>query len=450
MVPGGEFGLYSPNLELIEKTVSAYSQRFYIPASHLTQYLLKKLKRYWFISQYLFKKLLHSLKAQFPHLSKHYTDHHPSVQLNQRLNGWQYSVNFSSEILVGLVVVTAAAINIIIFNPLSADYKHRDNSLASQLLRNHTGLNPQLANRQDTISTKIANDSIFSQASANNYDEIGSVLGVSTELEEFNTTTQIDDTGITKPNPDSVKSLVERQVIIYETKPFDTVYTVAEQFGVSTKTIRETNSLPNHALLAGWHLIIPPVDGIVIQVTNPNITLTDVADKYSADINKIVSYNGLADAEDMVELNGYLIIPGGSVPQPKVVTPPTSTTPQTASRAVTPSVPRAATIAGNHRFAAGYCTDYVARKVAGITWGGNANRWIANSKAHGATVNRTPVAGAILVTNENNRYGHVAYIESVSGSQVTISEWNYKGLYVKTVRTLDISDKRIQGVIHPK
>ncbi len=431
-------------LRLIEKQCRLYAKGYRIPASHLTQYLFKKMKRYWFISQYLFKKLLHSLKAHYPRLSKLYTDHHPAVHLNQKLSGWDYSVNFSSEILVGVVVLVAAAINIVIFNPLSADYEHKDQSLASMLLRNHTDLNPQLADRQDTISTTVASHSIFAQASANDNDQIGSVLGATDILDELNEETQIDDSGITKPNPDSIKSLVERQVTIYETQPFDTVYTVADKFKVSTKTIRETNSLDNNALLAGWNLVIPPVDGIVIQVTNPNLTLTDVANKYSADINKIVSYNGLADAEDMVELNGYLIIPGGSLPQAATPAPSTTTT-----KKASPSVPRATSIAGNHKFAAGYCTDYVARKVAGITWGGNANRWIANSKAHGATVNRTPAAGAILVTNENNRYGHVAYIESVSGSEVTISEWNYAGLFKKTVRTLDISDKRIQGVIHP-
>jgi surface antigen len=91
----------------------------------------------------------------------------------------------------------------------------------------------------------------------------------------------------------------------------------------------------------------------------------------------------------------------------------------------------------------------VARKVPGITWGGNANRWIANSKAAGATVDRNPVAGAILVTNENRRYGHVAYIEKVVGSTVYFSEWNYAGLYKTTNRSMEISDSRLKGIIHP-
>ena len=355
---------------------------------------------------------------------------------------WDYSINFSSEILVVFIVASVAVINVIIFNPLKADYNHTDKSLAAELLNNHPSFNEQLANKQNTISTKVVSESIFSQASANNNDLLstgGSVLGATDEI-------QIEDSGITKPNPDSIQSLAARQVQIYETQPFDTVYTVAEKFKLSTKTIRDTNSLPNNALLAGWQLIIPPVDGVVIQVTNPNLTLSDAAHYYSADINGIVAKNGLEDAEDMVEIGGYLVIPGGSLPKPKVVED-TSTT--KVAKKFSPSIPKSASIKGNHKFAAGYCTDYVARKVAGVTWGGNANRWIPNAKAKGVKVDKNPTPGAILVTSENRRYGHVAYIESVSGSEVTFSEWNYAGLYVKTTRTMDISDKRIQGVIHP-
>ncbi|HMR54979.1 MAG TPA: LysM peptidoglycan-binding domain-containing protein [Candidatus Doudnabacteria bacterium] len=404
--------------------------------------MLKKIKRYWFISQYLFKKLLHSLKTQYPHLSKHYTDHHPSVQLNQKLNGWQYSVNFSSEILVGVVVITAAAINLIIFNPLSADYKHKDGSLASQLLRNHGNLNPQLADKQNTVSTKVANHSIFSQANANGFDQLTPrVLGDQTDLpnpEEI----QIDDTGITKSNPDSVKSLVERQVTIYKTQPFDTVYTVSEKFGVSTKTIRETNSLPNNALLAGWDLIIPPVDGIVIHVSNPDLSLDDVAGKYQASLEKMIAYNGLDGPDAVLEKGSYLIVPGGYLPEaPKPVQNNTSSI-----AAIKPSVPKAAFV-GSNKFARGHCTAYVAGKVK-VYWRGNANMWAKNAARAGATVNRTPKVGSIIQTNES-RWGHVGYIEKVEGSKVTFSEWNYAGLGVRTVRTLDMSDKKVLSIIHP-
>lgn len=97
-------------------------------------------------------------------------------------------------------------------------------------------------------------------------------------------------------------------------------------------------------------------------------------------------------------------------------------------------------------FAAGQCTDYVARKIA-IPWRGNAGAWTTNSKAYGAVVDRIPAVGAILVTNES-RVGHVAYIESVSGTTFTFSEWNYQGRYKETTRTFDVTDNRIKGIIH--
>ena len=356
------------------------------------------------------------------------------------MDNWDYGINFSSEIIIGGIVLAVAIVNLIIFNPLKSEYNHNDASLASTLLKYHSKLNPTLANRQNTISTKVVSEGIFAQASA---DE-GQVLGETTEV-AFDTETQIDDSGISKPNPDSIQSLIDNQVKIIKTKPFDTVYTVAAEHGLKPQTIRDSNGLPNYALLAGWDLIIPPVDGIVIQVTNPNLTLTDVADTYQADIDIIVSKNGLEDQEDMVEVGGYLIIPGGTLKTAAI----TSTTTTTPTKTVKPSIPRLTSISGNHKFAAGYCTDYVARNVAGVTWGGNANRWIPNAKAKGRKVDHNPVAGAILVTSENRRYGHVAKIDAVHGSQVTISEWNYAGLYKKTIRTLDISDSRILGVIHP-
>lgn len=98
------------------------------------------------------------------------------------------------------------------------------------------------------------------------------------------------------------------------------------------------------------------------------------------------------------------------------------------------------------KFAAGYCTDYVARRVT-VTWRGNAGRWAANAQAQGYLVDKNPVVGGILVTRES-RVGHVAYIEAVNGTKVTISEWNYAGRYKLTTRTLDIGNPVIIGVIH--
>ncbi len=383
-------------------------------------------------------------------MSKWYTQHFPAVRLNPAMDAWDYSLNFSSEMLVAGFVVIVAAMNIIGFNPFKQEYTHNDKSLAAKVLSYHNGLNTQLASKQNTISTTVAAKSSFiSEAFANNDQN---ALGLADAATSAPTADGIDDNGITKANPDSIKKLISRQVQVYETKPFDTVYTVAKQFGVSTTTIRETNGLPDHSLKAGWFLVIPPVDGIVVQVTNPDISITDLANKYRANADLIVSYNGLEGPDSEIANNEYIVLPSGRLPEPPKPAPaPARSNNNTAvaSRVVTPSITRAS-FKGTTRFAPGQCTDYVARALPGkVTWRGNANMWAANARAQGVLVNRIPVAGAIIQTNENPRYGHVGYIESVNGTKVTFSEWNYKGPYIKTTRTMDISDSRIKAIIHP-
>lgn len=345
-------------------------------------------------------------------------------------------------IVAGFVLIVAVA-NVISFNPFKQDYNYKDHSLASELLRSHDNLNTMLASKQNTVSTTVVNkDGFISKAFADNEP---SVLGAVDTVDTLATEDGIEDNGITKANPDSVQKLVSRQVRIIDTDWDDTVYTVAADCGVTPKTIRESNGLDSNALKSGWKIICPPVNGVVIQVNDSNLTLPDVADKYSANLEELVSYNGFEDPQDMVDVGDYLIVPHGQLPEaPKPTPAPASTK---TAKAASPSIPKAIKITGGHKFVKCQCTDYVSRKVF-VPWGGNANRWIANSKAYGAVIDRKPVAGAILVTNES-RYGHVMYIESVSGSKVTASEWNYKGPCILTTRTFDISDKRIQGVIHP-
>jgi surface antigen len=406
----------------------------------LSKYWTQKLKTYHFVGQYFVKKIIHNVGSRLPFMSQWYTKHFPAVQLRQQLSPLEYGLNFSSEILVAMLVLVIAGLNLIIFNPFSSTYAHQDKSLAAQFLRYHTDLNNQLAMKHNMVSTTIESKNGFiSQAFA---DDEGSVLGVSTTAGEEGTEDGIEDNGIEKANPDTVQKLVSRQVQIYETKPFDTVYTVAAQFGVSTKTIRDSNGLPNNALKAGWFLVIPPVDGIVVKVES-DLSLYDISQKYRADMEKVMSYNGLDGPDAEIAMGDYLIIPDGVLPEAPAPAPAASGTVAKASR---PSVPKAAFV-GSNKFAAGNCTAYVASKVR-VYWRGNASAWASNAKRAGATVNRTPSVGAIIQTNES-RYGHVGYIEGVSGSKVTFSEWNYAGLFVKTTRTLDMSDSRVKAIIHP-
>lgn len=404
----------------------------------------RKARTYHFVAQYFAKKVLHNVAKRLPIVSQWYTKHFPAVRLNHAMSPLEYGLNFSSEILVGILVIVVAGLNIIVFNPFSSTYNHQDKSLAANLLRYHTGLNSQLAAKHNTVSTTIASSGGFiSRAFADN-NSVGSVLGVS---ETIATEDGIEDNGITKANPDSVQKLVSRQVQIYETKPFDTVYTVAAEYKLTPRTIRETNGLPNNALKAGWQLIIPPVDGIVLEITNPDLSLDDIARKYRADLEKVVSYNGLEGPDSEIAMGDYLVVPGGVLPEaPKPAAAPSTQTNTATPKASKPSIPKA-NFVGSNKFAGGHCTAWVASQTK-VYWRGNANMWATNARKAGATVDRNPKVGAIIQTNES-RWGHVGYITGVSGTKVTFTEWNYAGLYVKTTRTLDMSDSKVKAIIHP-
>ncbi len=70
--------------------------------------------------------------------------------------------------------------------------------------------------------------------------------------------------------------------------------------------------------------------------------------------------------------------------------------------------------------------------VALPNWG-NAKNWYSNAKSAGYSVSSTAKADYIVVYGASsvNSYGHVAYVESVSGSKMTISEGGYLGGYNK-------------------
>lgn len=100
------------------------------------------------------------------------------------------------------------------------------------------------------------------------------------------------------------------------------------------------------------------------------------------------------------------------------------------------------------------CTSYAAWKAneAGITFYntmtgpngsagqfGSAGNWDNNAVSIGFTVDSTPSAGDIAVWDPNTNgaaaAGHVGYVDSVSGSSITISEYNWSPAYMYNTRT---------------
>jgi len=72
---------------------------------------------------------------------------------------------------------------------------------------------------------------------------------------------------------------------------------------------------------------------------------------------------------------------------------------------------------------------------------GNGGQWYLTAPSYGLRVDHNPQVGAALSflpgqAGADGFYGHVAVVESVSGSTITISEMNVVGPYVVSYRTL--------------
>jgi surface antigen len=235
---------------------------------------------------------------------------------------------------------------------------------------------------------------------------------------------------------------------IHTTQVGETLASISKQYNISVDTIKWANNLTNDTIKPGWYLKIPPVNGILL-VVGANTTGPDIAHKYNANLKEIIAYNGLEDYNDF-EKGDVIMVPNGKMPAAVAAAKPAKPGSTIKLPGKDTSLPKGK----GHIFVSGQCTDYVARKFSAegraIEFGGNAKDWPANAKAYGATFDKNPVKGAILVTTDNRRYGHVAYIDSVNGNTVTISEWNYAGPYKLTKRTLSMSDSSVRGVIHYK
>lgn len=105
----------------------------------------------------------------------------------------------------------------------------------------------------------------------------------------------------------------------------------------------------------------------------------------------------------------------------------------TSSPTVTQSTTTAATTVSystsGNTYPVGQCTWGVKSLASwvGNNWG-NANQWGVSAVAAGHSTGSTPAVGAVIVwPYDGGGYGHVAYVTSVSGSNITVMESNYAG-----------------------
>ncbi len=137
---------------------------------------------------------------------------------------------------------------------------------------------------------------------------------------------------------------------IYDVQLGDTVSTIAARFGLQPESIIANNvEISDKDFLAlGQQLRIPSADGVIHEVRLGE-TLSDLASRYSVDLNAITTFtsNGIKTPDDIHEKQ-LVFVPGGTVPPPPAPTPAAaavaSTQPATGDMAAAPGAPSAAPV----------------------------------------------------------------------------------------------------------
>ncbi len=224
-------------------------------------------------------------------------------------------------------------------------------------------------------------------------------------------TVTVNNNVVAKPQVVATALKSRRDIQSYVTVNGDSISSIATKFNVTSDSIRWSNNLSGDSVAIGVRLAIPPVNGIVYTVQSGD-TPQSLASKYNASIDQIIAYN---DAE----INGLhpgeqVIIPNGQIQ--KVIT---------SVRSSYGFAFGASAVYGYNGYDWGFCTWYVANRVAVPSNWGNANTWDNLAVLSGWTVSSTPRPGAIAQTDRGSE-GHVAYVEEVSadGSQIKYSDMN--------------------------
>ncbi len=375
--------------------------------------------------------------------SKHLNSFH-ALHSSLKMDRLSLTFKFSTEL-----IVAAISLAVILINFTGPKTMAASSNLFTKLLADHSNLNPGLYAKASTVTMVIDQEHANVFVPTASAQVVLTAASLPAEAADPSNASPVKDNTIEQENPASIKTLIAEQIKVYDTQPGDTLQNIAAKFGISGNTIIWANNLPNANIKPGWNLVILPTSGVLHKVSN-NDTLGDIAKKYQADISKIMSYNGLQDESD-IEPGDLLIIPDGIIPappKPKVVPKPKPVITLPGNISVY-DPGEGGSDSGEHIFPWGQCTWYIATYKRKITFGGNAKNWLANAKAAGYTTSNQPVKGAIVVTTENRRYGHVAYVESIdeAAGTITVSESNYIRKGFIDTRTINIGSSVIRGYI---
>lgn len=230
-----------------------------------------------------------------------------------------------------------------------------------------------------------------------------------------------NDSVVSKPQVVATALKSRADIKSYTSVAEDSLASIAAKFSVTSDSIRWSNNLSGEAIAAGTKLTIPPVNGIIYTVQAGD-TVDMLAQKYNSSKDKIAAFN---DAEIKGLVPGQqIVIPDGT--KAVAITAAQIARTSAVSTSASASFPwGGAAIYGSNGYDYGYCTWYVANKIAVPANWGNANTWDNLASVSGWNVSNRPTAGGIGQSDAGG-FGHVAYIEAVSddGTMIKYSDMN--------------------------
>lgn len=246
---------------------------------------------------------------------------------------------------------------------------------------------------------------------------------------------------------------VRNDIIQYMVREGDSLWSIANEFNISVDTIVWANDLRRTIIRPGQELVILPVSGVK-HIVKEGDTISEIAERYGdVGTETILDFNNLL-REDSLFIGQLIIVPNGRERATISVVRTTNT--NTVTVGLTPEQVRANFSTNNYwgqswAFPFGQCTWWVAQKRPIGRWG-HAKSWLSNAQRDGFRICRgsdcQPQVGAVLVIRGNPVFGHVVYVEEVSGDKIVFSEMNNIGWGRINERTVRIGDSAIIGYIY--
>lgn len=329
------------------------------------------------------------------------------------------TVRFS--ILSANIILLLVVVGFVTKTPTNGAVTAQNNALLSE--------NSQVASPLDQLSSA---DIAVHVARMAGLDETVSVVNHADSVNAQLAVAPVDE--VVAPKPQIVTSALKskKDIDVYIVKEGDTLTSVANEFGVTSDSIRWSNGLTGEGLTVGGEIHIPPVNGIVYKVKDGD-TVDAISERFSADKQKLIEMND-AEIAGLVK-DDYIIIPDGVQP----VRSPAYTTSFYGARTLS--------YGPGNGYDYGWCTWHAANRRREIgrpipTNLGNAITWYGLAQRGGHATGTEPQAGAVLWHANLGGLGHVAFVESVNpDGSFEVSDMNYPIWGTVTYRTVSASEK---------